>query len=180
MKLGLIRNKHHQRGSEVVEFALVILPLLAFVTVVLDVGWAIFAKSTLQRAVRIGVTTGITMTASQLQQGACLTDTVKGIVQQNSLGLLSGTSGLNAIKVNYLSPPAPSSTAPMADVSTQTGGNSPGNIMQVSVQNFSLVPLLPRIVDWNSGADNAPMTMSVYSAGLIEPSQNLPCMGTAP
>lgn len=162
------------------EFALVLLPLLAFVTVVMDVGWAIFAKSTLQRAVRVGVTNGITMTSGQLAQGACLTDSVKSIVQSNALGLLSGNSGLSAIKVNYYSPPAPNSNAPMTDATSSTDGNSPGNIMQVSVQNFSLVPLLPRIVSWNSAPDNTPLSLSVYSAGMIEPSQNLPCKGTAP
>lgn len=168
-----------QRGSETVEFTLVLLTLMAAISVLFDAGWAIFAKSTLQRAVRVGVTSGSTLTASQISSG-CLTDNVKTIVQQNSWGLLAGSSGLNQIKVNYFSPPAPNSADPLTDVSSQSDGNSPGNLIQVSVQNFSLIPLMPRIVDWNTKPDNSAIVMSAYSAGLIEPSKDLPCIGTAP
>lgn len=178
--MGLISRDQHQRGSELLEFTLVVLALLACLAVVIDIAWAIFAKSTLQRAVRVGVTTGITLTASQVSTGACLTDTVKSTVQQNALGLLSSSAGLSSIKVNYFLPPAPSSTGPVTDVSSQTNGNAPGNIMQVSVQNFSLLLLLPVMISWQTAANNRPLGLSVYSAGLIEPSQNLPCIGSAP
>ena len=47
-----------QKGSETVEFTLVLLTLMAAISVLFDAGWAIFAKSTLQRAVRVGVTSG--------------------------------------------------------------------------------------------------------------------------
>jgi TadE-like protein len=173
------RNRR-QKGSDVLEFTLVLLPMLAMLFVLLDTGWAIFAKSTLQRAVQIAVHSGVNMSASQLPQGLCLTDAVKSTVQQNSLGLLSGASGLGLIKVNYLMPPAPSSSGSITDVSNQAAGDSPGNIMQVSVQNFWLQPLLPRIFGWNQAADNSPMAISVYAADMIEPSPNTPCMGTAP
>lgn len=86
-------------------------------TVLLDVSWAIFAKSTLQRAVRVGVTYGVSVRASQISSG-CLTAAVKSQVQQNSFGLLSGTNGLNLVKVTYCLPPAPDSTGPLTDVST--------------------------------------------------------------
>jgi hypothetical protein len=59
------------------ESALVILPLLAMVAVVVDTAWAVYAKAPLQRTVRMGVRTGITLTSSQMATGACLTDTVK-------------------------------------------------------------------------------------------------------
>jgi Flp pilus assembly protein TadG len=170
--------KRGQKGSEILEFSLVLLPMLAGCTALLDTGWAIFTMSTLQRAVRVGVTSGTTLTAAQIPSG-CLTDTVKSIVQQNALGLLSGSTGLNSIKVNYLVPPDPGSTAALTDVSSQSDGNSPGNIMQVSV-NFSLVPLIPRIVSWNDAPDNTVLPIKVYSGGVIEPSDNPPCIGTAP
>ena len=169
-----------ERGAEALEFTLVILPLLAVLTVLLDVSWAIFAKSTLQRAVRVGVRNGVTITSTQATGGQCLTDMVKSTVQANSMGLLSGASGLSKIKVNYLQPPPASSAAAATDVSTQADGNTPGNIMQVSVQNYSLLPLAPRIFDWNTTPDRTPMNLTVYSADRIEPSRNPPCIGTAP
>jgi Flp pilus assembly protein TadG len=168
------------RGAEPLEFTLVLLPLFAMTTVLVDTAWGIFAKSTLQRAVRLGVRTGVTLTASQMAQGACLTDTVKSLVQQNSLGILNGSTGLAMIKVNYLQPPQPDSSAAAVDVSNQSTGDSPGNIMVVSVQNYSLIPLMPRVYSWHGTIDNSPLTINVSSADLIEPSRNVPCIGTAP
>jgi Flp pilus assembly protein TadG len=167
-------------GAEVLEFSLVLLPLFSITAVLVDTSWAIFAKSSLQRAVRLGVRSGVTLTASQMANGTCLTATVKGIVQSSSLGILNGASGLALSKVNYLQPPTPGSTAAAVDVSNQATGNSPGNIMQVSVQNFSLIPLLPRIYNWKQAADKSPLSISVSSADMIEPSRNPPCIGTAP
>lgn len=169
-------RKRHERGAEIVEFSLVLLPMMAAITVMMDISWALFTKATLQRAVRVGVSAGTTLTGAQISSG-CLTAAIKNVVQQNSFGLLSGSSGLSSIKVNYLQQ---TSGGAVTDVSAQTYGNMPGNIVQVSVPTFQLIPLLPRIVDWNSSPDNAAMTISVYSAGLIQPSQDLPCIGAAP
>ncbi len=171
---------HRERGSEILEFALVLIPFLAMVTVLMDISWDVFVKSTLQRAVRVGVDQGVMMLGSQMAQGACLTDAVKGIVQQNSLGMLNGNSGLALIKVNYFQPPDPGSASAATDVSAQSTANTPGNIMQVSVQNYSLAMLIPRVVDAKSAVDNSPLNMSVYAAGVIQLSESAPCVGTAP
>jgi Flp pilus assembly protein TadG len=185
-KGGRRRQAFFLRGAEPLEFTLVLLPLLAMVTVLVDTSWAVFAKSTLQRAVRIGVRSGITLTSSQLATGACLTDTVKGVVQSNSMGLLgsgTGASGYALIKVHYFQPPATGSTSAATDVSANSDGDQPGNIIQVSVQNYSLNPLLPRIFTWKTKADTNPLVIQgVYSADLIEPASATvrPCIGTAP
>ncbi len=170
-----------RRGAEMLEFTLTLLPMLAMIFVLLDVAWAVFVKSTLQYAVRAGVRREVTITGTQATAGgACLTEIVKGVVQANSMGLLRGTTGLAAIKVNYLKPPAPGSTAAAVDVSTQTNGNQPLNIMQVSVQNFSLAALAPRIYSWHSAPDKAATIINAASADMIEPSRDVPCIGVAP
>jgi Flp pilus assembly protein TadG len=174
------RSKHRERGSEFVEFSLVVIPFLAMITVLMDVSWAAFVKGSLQRAVRVGVTQGVSMTQTQITAagGKCLTDTVKSLVQQNSFGILSGTS---LIYVNYLQPPAPGSTAAATDVSTTSEADTPGNIMQVSIQNYSLLPLIPRIVSLNQGTDNNPLNLTVYAAGIIQLESDSPtCVGSAP
>lgn len=190
--MGLLRKSgcrpraFRLRGAEPLEFTLVMLPLLAMVTVLVDTSWAVYAKATLQRAVRMGVRTGITLTSTQMATGACLTDTVKGIVQSNAMGLLgsgSGSSGYALIKVHYFQPPTTTSTSAATDVSANSDGDQPGNIMQVSVQNYSLVPLLPRIFNWKTAPDSNPLVIQgVYSADLIEPASATvrPCIGTAP
>jgi Flp pilus assembly protein TadG len=171
--------RSRRKGQYLIEFSLILIPLLSMVFVLMNAAWAIFAQATLQRAVRIAVRTGITLTASDMVGSACLTDTVKGLVQNNSLGLLNGSSGLAKIKINYYQPPAPSSTADPADVSTSASGDVGGNIMQVSVQNFSLVPLVPRVF-FRGITDSAAMVFGVSSADIIEPSWSPPCIGVAP
>jgi hypothetical protein len=149
------------------------------VTVLVDTAWSIYVKGTIQRAVRVGVRSGVVQTSFDLGSGNCLTPHVKSVVQQNSLGILKGDAGLAKIKVNYFRPPLPNSNDPAVDVSDQPGGNQGGNIMQVSVQNFSLIPLMPRIFR-NSAVDNNPLVFSAVSSDLIEPTRYPPCIGTAP
>ena len=82
-------RKSSRRGAETMEFTLVLLPLLAMLLVIIDASWAIFAKSTLQYAVRTGVRYGITVTGTQATAaGETLTQMVKATVQSNALGLL--------------------------------------------------------------------------------------------
>ena len=167
-------------GAELIEFTLALLPLFAMLFVLLDLTWMVFVQATVVRAVRVAVRTGITLTAAQMGTGACLTDTVKGIVQQNGLGFLKGASGLAYIKVNYYLPPPPGTTTAATNVSTLSSGNAPGNIIQVSVNNYSLPALLPRIFSWNQAPDSSAFVFTSSSADLIEPSSNPPCIGTAP
>src|ERR1035437_4505104 len=174
-KSGRRPRAFRSRGAEPLEITLVLLPMLAMVTVLLDTSWAVYMKSTLQRAVRIGVRAGITLTASQMAQGACLTDTVKSTVQANAMGLLHGSSGLALIKVHYFEPPATNSTSAATDVSADADGDQSGNIMQVSVENYSLAPLLPRIYNWKTAADKNPLVIQgVYSADLTDPASVMP------
>jgi Flp pilus assembly protein TadG len=173
------RRAGSRKGSEVLAFTLAFLPLMAMLTVLLDIAWAVYAQATIQRAVRLACRTGVTLTNSQMAQGATLTSTVKGTVQQYAFGFLNGATGLGYIKVNYFLPPAPSSSAATTDVSTQTNGNAPGNIMQVSVQSFPVKPLLPQIFAWNNIQSNM-QYVSAYSADVIEPSSSPPPIGTAP
>jgi Flp pilus assembly protein TadG len=167
-----------QRGSEALEFTFVMLPLFCMIFVLLNIAWAIFAKSTLQRAVRLGVRSGITITS--VSAGGNLTDTVKGIVQSNALGLLHGSTGLGYIKVNYFLPPGPSSNTAPTDVSSSLNADAGGNIMQVSIQAYPLVPIVPRIFNWYEKPDSNPFMVTVYAADLIEFSRTPPPVGNAP
>jgi Flp pilus assembly protein TadG len=175
------RRAGRRKGAQLIEFTLVLIPLLSMVFVLLDTAWAIYAKATLQRAVREGVRTGITLTSSQMANGACLTDTVKSLVQTQAMGLLNGATGLAYIKVTYYLPPSPTSASGVTDVSGNSNGDAGGNIMQVSVQNYSLSALLPRIFGTKTGnVDDSPFIFSVWSADMIEPTSAPPCIGTAP
>jgi Flp pilus assembly protein TadG len=169
------------RGAELIEFTIVFLPLLAMTAVLLDTAWAVFVKATLQYAVRTAVRQGITITGTQAKAAnSDLTAMVKNVVQKHSLGLLRSTSNKAKIKVHYLQPPAPGSTGPAVDVSTQPSGNKPLYIMQVSVESYPLPALLPRLYSWRKAADKNPTVLTVRSADLIEPSTDVPPIGVAP
>lgn len=162
------------------EFTLVLLPLLAILFLLIDVSWAIFAKSTIIYAVRTGVRTGITITGTQATAaGETLTQMVKATVQANSLGFLNGATGLSYIKVHYFEQDSTSSTG-LTDVSTSSTGNVPGNLMQVSVTNFPLPGLVPRIYYWLTAVDKSSSYLSAVSADKIEPTGDMPPIGTAP
>jgi hypothetical protein len=104
------------------------------------------------------------------------------LVQTNSFGFLQNTS---LVQVHYYQPPLPGSTGSLTDVSTVTTGsnpgNSPGNVMVVSVNNYSLPTLIPRIFRWNA-VDGSSTTINVSSADLIEQIAytDLAPLGTAP
>ena len=169
-----------RRGTELVEFTMVLLPLLSILFVLVDVSWAIFAKSTIIYAVRTSVRTGITITGTQATAaGETLTQMVKDAVQANALGFLNGTTGRSYIQVHYFKQDSTSSTG-LTDVSTLASGNSPGNLMQVSVTNFPLPGLVPRIYYWLTAVDKGSSYLSAVSADKIEPSGDTPPIGTAP
>jgi hypothetical protein len=166
------------------EFTFALLPLLMMVFVLMDAAWAIYAKSTLAYAVRTGVRTGITITGTQATAaGSDLTSMVKHSVQASANGLLGHLptdAGWGNIKVHYYKPPDPGSAAACVDVSGLSNGNDALNIMQVSIQGFSLHPLVPRLFGLHSGVDNASTSIGAIAADLIEPSRDLPPIGVAP
>ena len=175
--------KNRRKGSDLLEFSLIVIPFMGLIALLCDLSWGIFAQGTLQWAVRTAVHSGVQLSATQMANGACLTDTVKALVQKNSLGLLSGNTGLAKIQVHYFVPPAPSSSGTLTDVSTESDGNTPGNIMQVSVRNYAFLPLMPRFFDGSGSPSDAALGISVYSADMIESSGsggNIACIGTAP
>jgi hypothetical protein len=169
------RRRRRTKGAELIEFTLNFLPFLAMIIVTVDSAWAVYAEASLQQAVRMAVRQGVTLTALQVGSGN-LTDTVKATVQQNAMGFLNGSQGLGYIKVNYFNGEDPSD-----DVSGESWGNNPGNIMQVSVQRFPVAPLMARIFV-GQPVDGSPMSISVYAADIIEPVSTAmrPPIGPAP
>ena len=179
VRARLARNRS-RRGAELIEFTLVMLPAFAMTGVLLNVSWGVYSKATLQRAVRVGVRRGVTVTGAQVPNGSSLTAMVKDTVQQNSMGMLSGDSKRQLIKVRYFKPPGAATSDPVTDVSANPDGNAAGNVMQVGIENFSLLPLVPMIFSFHGQPVNNPLVFSVYSADRIEPTRDRPPIGAAP
>ena len=177
-----ISNSKSRRGAEMLEFTFALLPLLIMTFVLVDVSWAIFAKSTMAYAVRAGLRVGVTTTGAQAS-GTDLTTMVKTSVQRNAgglLGRLPTDPRWQKIKVHYYQPPDPGSALPIVDVSNSANGNKPGYIMTVSIEGYSLNPLVARILGLNHGIDASGTEVGAIAADLIEPSRDLPAKGVAP
>ncbi|MFN7997533.1 MAG: TadE/TadG family type IV pilus assembly protein [Bryobacteraceae bacterium] len=127
----MVRSR--ERGATVVEMGLTLLPLCGFVFLILDMAWAFFAKATLQNAVREGVRYAIT---GQTMTGKGQDASIKTVVQQNAMGLLSGSSGASLISIQYY---LPDTLQPVSGLNSNQGGN----VVQVAVTGYSLPPLGP-------------------------------------
>ncbi len=121
-------NLADETGSEIVEFGLVLLPLLAFVFLIMDVAWICFAQASLQHAVQTGVRAAVVRDAN-----------IPNVVQQNAMGFLAGANGLSEITICYMSP---TNLNPNQCLSGPVS-NAPGNVVQISVKNVSVSSLGP-------------------------------------
>ena len=121
-----------QKGNSFIEAAFVLVPLLALILGIVDFGLAIFLRSTLQHATREGVRYAVTY---QTVGGMGHDDSIKAMVQENAMGFLSGDGDADMITIRYYDP------VTLQEVS----GNDPGNLIEVSVENYEwgwLGPLL--------------------------------------
>jgi len=83
------------------------------------------------------------------------------------MGLLSGTAGRASIQVNYYLPT--NLSTPLGNCAA--GNTSPGNVVEVVVQGFSLAPLLPVL------RNTAPLQFTAASSDMIG---GAPVSGPAP
>lgn len=146
-------QRSSRKGSETLEFCLVLVPMLGFVFLLIDTGWAVFSRGALQYAVREGVRFAVT---SQTIGTMNHIDSIKSVVQSNALGLLAGQSGLDKVKVRFFEPDT------LNDITGTAGADAGGNLIEVSIEDYSSVPLLPLL---RSGA---PLVMAARSSDRME------------
>lgn len=154
----MTKRKKRSRGSETLEFGLVLLPMLGFVFLILDLSWMIFARATLQYAVREGCRYAITGQSDAAHQQ----DAIKQRVQTNAMGLLGGSTGLTKIQVTMRD-------AAGNDITGAANANSYPSIVEVSVQGLAMAPLFPL---FKSGS---PLNLSATSSDVMNvPSSSAP------
>jgi Flp pilus assembly protein TadG len=136
------------------EGALALPPLFMILFATIDFSMALLMKNTVQAAVREGVRYAVT---GQTMAGLGQDDSIKAVVQNNSLGFLAGTTGASKIGITYFDPTS------FASVSG-TGSNAAGNIVQVQVSGLSWVWMVPY------GRSSTPLQFTVTSSDIVEPS----------
>ena len=92
------RRKKVQRGNQLVEVALIFLPLCALLFGLFDFSVAIFMRATMQSAVREGVRYAVTY---QTLPSMCQDASIKQIVKNSAAGFLSDPAHDSKIKVRY-------------------------------------------------------------------------------
>jgi len=128
MRSGFTISRQRRRnssGNSLIEAAFTILPTFALIFGFLDFGSMFFRWETLQNAAREGVRYAVTFqTSGALGQAA----SIKAVVQSNAMGLVKTTDNPVTIFVKYYT-----QSAPTTEVTT--GGNVPGNIVEVSISS---------------------------------------------
>jgi Flp pilus assembly protein TadG len=143
------------------EGAFTILPTFAIIFAFIDFGLLIFRWATLQNAVREGCRYAITFqTASGQGQDA----SIGAVVQQYAMGMVKTTDNPATIMVKYYSPSN-------LNTAISTGGNVPGNIVEVSVQGVQWSWIAPLSGSYGGGVpffrNSTPITLNVYSSDIL-------------
>jgi Flp pilus assembly protein TadG len=145
-------------GNAVIETVFTMMPMLALVLGITDIGLMIFRWTTVQNAVREGCRYAVTF---QTNAGGHQDASIEATVQSFAMGFVKTTDNPQTIFVNYYSPT--NLNTPIG-----SGGNVPGNIVQVSVQNvgFSwIAPLSGTIA--NPLYASTPLSLSAYSLDIL-------------
>ncbi len=152
------RRREKSGGNVILESAFTFIPMLAVILFFADLGMMLFRWSTLQNAVREGCRYAVTF---QTQSGAGQDSSVQQVVQKYSFGLVKTSDSPNRIHVDYYSPSNP-------NTAIVTGGNIPGNVVEVSVQGVSLAWMMPLSGTLASPLyATLPLTLNVRSSDIL-------------
>jgi Flp pilus assembly protein TadG len=139
------RARNHAKGAALVEFALVALMFLSIVFVSFNFFFWTFAKAALHHAVREGSRYAITGKTTGGSQDA----SIRQVVRDNAFGLLTAA---NSIAVDYYTPDG-----------TSTTSNAAGNVVVVSVLNYTPASIAPLF------GIRVPGGMTVRAVDKVEP-----------
>jgi hypothetical protein len=157
--------RDHQRGSETLAGVFAMMVLILFTIVLIDIGWGVFVKVTLQHAVREGVRYAITNRVADDGLGGSLgqLSSIREVVFRYAGSVLVGQEEKVTIKffnpVNLVEDQSPYR-------------NRGGNVVMVSVENYEYFPIIPigRNNPWwrlEIGA-YTPIVFTVHAADRME------------
>jgi hypothetical protein len=144
------RARRRRRGSQLVEAGISLTIFTALLLLVIDLGWGLFVKSTLQHAVSEGVRYGIT---SRTAPGTGQVASIRAVVLYHAMGLLNGDRG-STLVIRFLDP-----------LTLQSGAaNIGGSVLEISVEGYTITPLATLL---HSAAGSV---VTVRAADIMEPS----------
>ena len=163
------RRARRASGSAMIEATFVLMAFVAFIFLIMDLSWGVFAKLALQNAVRAGVRYAVTsqqMSVSGHPLG--IVASIQKQVEQQSMGFISDAQSTSLVSVCFwdvtASPPTSLGCGTGASAGTTGPANSGGNLVVVSVNNYPVSPMAPLY------RSSKPLQISVSSGDLIESS----------
>ena len=120
----------------------------------MDLSWAVFSKASMQHAVREGCRYAVT---AQTQGALGQLASIRKVVQDNAMGFLASADDYGKINVTFY---RADTLAPVIG----TGSNAGGNLVVVSVDNYSLRPLIPLL------RPSSPIIFTVRAGDKLEAS----------
>src|ERR1700677_608537 len=159
--LHLRPRDRRRSGNAMLEAVFTLLPTFALIFAFVDFGLLLFRWATLQNAVREGCRYAITFqTATGQGQDA----SIEAVVQQFAMGMVKTTDNPQDIYVKYYS---------TSNLTTAigSGGNVPGNIVEVSVQGVSWSWIAPLSGSYGGGVpffrSTTPITLNIFSSDIL-------------
>ena len=154
-------RRRRSSGNVIIESVFTMLPTFALILAFVDFSLMLFRRSTLQNAVREGCRYAVTFqTATGLGQDA----SIEAVVQQYAMNFVKTTDSPQHIFVNYYTPTN-------LNTAIASGGNVPGNVVEVSVQNISFAWLAPLSGSFGAGVpffrNSTPLSIAVYSSDIL-------------
>jgi Flp pilus assembly protein TadG len=163
-------RRRRSGGNAIIESAFTLLPTFALIFAFIDFGLMLYKWSSLQNAVREGVRYAITFRTEATQTppisggSTSQKESIKKVVERNSMRLVRTTDSPVHIFVKFYSKTAP-------DTEIATGGNLPGNIVEVSVQNVSFSWIAPLSGSYGGGLpfrrNSTPLNLKVYALDIL-------------
>jgi Flp pilus assembly protein TadG len=155
-------RKRRSSGNVMIECAFTMLPTFAIILMFVDISLMLFRRATLQNAVREGCRYAVTFqTKAGLNQDA----SIAAVVQQFAMNFVTAADSPQHIFVNYYTPT--NLNTPVAS----PGGNIPGNVVEVSVQNISFDWIAPLSGSYGGAVSTvgstAPISVAVYSSDIL-------------
>lgn len=144
-----------------IESVFTILPTFALIFGFVDFGLLLYQWATLQDAVRQGCRYAVTF---QTQNGEGQDASIESVVQQYAMGIVKTTDTPQDIFVKYYS-------TTNLNTAISSGGNVPGNIVEVSVQGVQWSWLAPLSGSYGGNVSyyrsTTPVTLNVYSSDIL-------------
>lgn len=152
-----LRLHESERGTAMLEYAVVLPLFLAFVFTSIDFYFFVYAKATLRHAVLEGARYAI---IGQTMPGLGQDASIKAVVQSNAMGLLNSSEDQAKINVRYYA----------ADGSGVSAYNTGGNMVAVSVENYAP----PVLIGLWMGSLPGSIKVTVSAVDKLEPFTTAP------